>query len=68
MLKHLLIVLPYGVLIVSDDDISQNGKAVKNMTAQGCAGIVLSNSFQVQIDSYGSQILDFLTVFLFTKI
>ena len=59
---------PNPVLIVSDDNISQNAKAVKNMMAQGCAGFVLSNIFQVQINSYGSQILDLITVFLFTKI
>ena len=55
-------------MVVSDDDISQNAKAVKNMMAQGCAGFVFSNIFQVQINSYGSQILDLITVFLFTKI
>ena len=57
-----------GDLFVSDDNIRQNAKAVKNMTAQGCAGLVLSNICQFQINSYGSQILDFITVFLFTKI
>ena len=57
-----------GDLFVSEDNIRQNAKAVKNMMAQGCAGCVFANICQVQINTYGSQILDFITVFLFTKI
>ena len=53
-------------MVVSDDDICQNAKAVKNMMAQGCAGCVFANICQVQINTYGSQILDFINaVFAF---